>query len=82
MNMDAKNMDDMIARFKTLEAEFDRMARMVKDASDAFDEYQAKVELLESQSRLFRSMYWKLKDDMKPIVAGLIDRPPVAPKKS
>jgi hypothetical protein len=73
------NMDDLIGKFKTLEAEFDKMSRMVKDASDAFEAYQETIDKLESQFVLFRRMYWKLKDEMKVVQIPAIDDTAIIP---
>lgn len=79
MIMDETKAEEIVFKMKTLDAEFQKMTRMVKDASEAFEAYQETIDKLESQFRLFRAMYWKLKDDLKPIAAGPISVPPDAP---
>lgn len=77
--MDEKKIEEIVASMKTLEQEFQKMSRAVKDASEAFDAYQESIGKLESQFSFFRRLYWKLQDMVKPIKMSPIQPPPDAP---
>lgn len=76
------NINEMATKIEQITTEFKRMEYLMKDASEAYDNYQECIMKLESEFALFRRLYFNLKDAFKQVVQPpAIDDSTIQPPK-